>query len=117
MIKPKTFDWVFDDKLKLKNKSIKPTIQDAVAVWLMNYRDGLGLVKSGKIQLAFTKLREEWTSLPGASQQGLGFDKAMIKFREGIVMELNDNSQIATPKGDLKIDYDETQSKKTNHKK
>ncbi len=102
MFLTKSWDWVKD---KINAKDFSPKNQDKAAVWLMNYRGALDLVKKGNIQEAFVKLKEEWTSLPGANEEGMKLNKALETFREGISKELNGKSEIKTPKGELLTGY------------
>ena len=45
----------------------------------------------------------EWSSLPGAKQQGLSKEKAMKAFKQGISNELIHESGIQTKQGKLQI--------------
>ncbi len=98
MILAGSWDWI---KGKIGATDFSPENQDKAAVWLMKYRGALDYVKTGKIKEAFVRLKNEWTSLPGAKEEGLSYDNAMKVFKEGISKELNNNSEIKTPQGDL----------------
>lgn len=76
-ITAKTWDWV---KGKIGAADFSPASQDRAAVWLMAYRGALADVKAGRLEAAITKLRNEWTSLPGAMEQGYTFAKAKQVF-------------------------------------
>lgn len=47
-----------------------PAEQDRAAIGLMAYRGALPAVLAGDLAAAFAALRDEWVSLPGASQAG-----------------------------------------------
>ena len=76
-----------------------------MAVYLIKYRHALDFVKSGMIVEAISnpksKLTKEWTSLPGASEEGMTLPDFLKTFKEGVSRELNGKSAIATPKGQL----------------
>ena len=84
-----------------------PESQDAMAVSLIKEKGALGDVKKGQslysLRAAFGKLTKRWSSLPGGSEQNKTLD-AEKKFKENVSNELNNNSKIATPKGELKVD-------------
>lgn len=45
-----------------------PHVQDRIAVILIERRDALHLIRAGRIAEATSRLRNEWTSLPGAAE-------------------------------------------------
>lgn len=53
-----------------------PATQDFAAVALIKRRGALADVLAGRFDRAIVKCRNEWTSLPGAMEQGYGLDKA-----------------------------------------
>lgn len=54
-----------------------PASQDRAAVDLIRRRGALSDVLNGRWRAAVRKLRQEWTSLPGAAEQGYGMDRAL----------------------------------------
>ena len=99
-IKEKTFDW----KAGEANVSdFSPEAQDAIAIELINFRKAGEEVMSGNLEGAFDLLKNEWTSLPGAKEQGIDKTKAFETFKQGVSKELSNNSDIATPAGTLKL--------------
>jgi lysozyme len=57
-----------------------PESQDKLARWKLKTRGALELVKAGDVEGAVGKLRNEWTSLPGANESALGMDQAKQRF-------------------------------------
>lgn len=57
-----------------------PSSQDKIARWKLETRGALQFVKSGDIEKAIEKLHKEWTSLPGARQQGITMAGAKKRF-------------------------------------
>ncbi|WP_162888646.1 glycoside hydrolase family 104 protein [Dechloromonas sp. HYN0024] len=53
-----------------------PASQDFAAVALIKVRGALADVMAGRFDRAIAKCRPEWTSLPGAMEQGYSLDKA-----------------------------------------
>lgn len=53
-----------------------PATQDFAAVALIKGRGALADVLAGRFDRAIAKCRNEWTSLPGAMEQGYGLEKA-----------------------------------------
>lgn len=53
-----------------------PASQDMAAVLLLRQRGALNDVKAGRFEQAIAKCRNEWTSLPGASEQLYSMAKA-----------------------------------------
>lgn len=53
-----------------------PAAQDRAAVDLIRRRGALADVVAGRWRAAVRKLRQEWTSLPGAMEQGYSMDRA-----------------------------------------
>lgn len=96
--------WNSDDNKKRKEKyditDFSPQSQDKfILATIKDKRKALELVKSGNLDEAVKKLSKEWTSLPGASQQGLSLDKLKELFKQNVSNELNGNGNIALPKG------------------
>lgn len=54
--------------------------QDKIARWRLKKRGALPYVTSGDVEKAIKKLRKEWTSLPGAKQQGITMPEAQKRF-------------------------------------
>jgi muramidase (phage lysozyme) len=115
-IKPDTYR----DLIKVEGVSdnFHPATQDLMAVALMSRRtdkngtSALELVKSGKIEEAFTVLADEWTSLPGASQQTTKKQDALNTFNEAKSKEMQGKSSLATPQGKLNLNVDYKNKKK-----
>lgn len=53
----------------LKLKDFSPPSQDAAAIQLLKWRRAYDDVIAGRFEAAIKKCRNEWTSLPGATQQ------------------------------------------------
>lgn len=69
-----TWDWI---KGPMKLADFSPENQDFAALGLIAYRGALLDVVNGNLEKAIPKLRNEWTSLPGASEvQFMTLDKA-----------------------------------------
>jgi lysozyme len=66
-----------------------PSSQDEFAIWILRKRGVLELVKSGDIAHAVFQLRNEWVSLPGASQSKMTMQEAKERF-ERYVKEYSD---------------------------
>lgn len=64
-ITTRTWDWV---RAEMRLADFSPANQDAAAVGLMAYRGALPAVVGGDLKTALGKLRNEWTSLPGANE-------------------------------------------------
>lgn len=54
--------------------------QDKLAIEKLRSRHALGYVQQGDIDHAIPLLRNEWTSLPGASQSKMTMDEARTLF-------------------------------------
>ncbi len=74
-IQRRTYRWVVKDHLN-DITGFSPVERDAIAVWLIGYRGAYEHVVAGDLSRAISKLMEEWTSLPGAAQQGISAEKA-----------------------------------------
>lgn len=59
-----------------------PSSQDKLAVWKLKTRGALGFVEAGDVENAVAKLRNEWTSLPGASQSHMKMNEARQLFEK-----------------------------------
>jgi muramidase (phage lysozyme) len=57
-----------------------PASQDRVALWLIRSNSALGYVLEGKVEEAITRLRLQWSSLPGASQSKMQMAEAKRLF-------------------------------------
>jgi RHS repeat-associated protein len=90
-----TFDAV---KGKVGVTDFTPESQDKLAVYLIKRRGALEQVKSANLDDAFKTLKNEWSSLPGAKEQGMKLDDAKATFKKGLAKELTGTSDIATPK-------------------
>ncbi len=60
-------------------------------------------IKTGNILSAANKLNGIWTSLPGGKQEAINENEFMSKFKANLINELNGNSIIYTPVGELKF--------------
>lgn len=67
-----------------KQKSIvadfSPDAQDTIARWKLETRKAMAFVKAGELEKAIAVLRNEWTSLPGASQSKMTMTEAKERF-------------------------------------
>ena len=61
-------------------RDFMPSSQDELAIWMLRKRGVLELVKSGDIAHAVFQLRNEWVSLPGASQSKMTMQEAKELF-------------------------------------
>lgn len=61
-------------------RDFTPASQDEFALWILRTRGVLELVKSGDIAHAVFQLRNEWVSLPGASQSKITMQEAKDRF-------------------------------------
>jgi len=59
-----------------------PASQDKLALWKLEQRGALPDVEAGKIEKAILLLRNEWASLPGASQSGMKMSDAQSHFEK-----------------------------------
>ncbi len=59
---------------------MSPDSQDKYAVWKIKQRGALDYVLAGDLDHAIPKLRNEWTSLPGAKQSHMKMTEAKAKF-------------------------------------
>jgi lysozyme len=57
-----------------------PESQDKLARWKLKTRGALELVKAGDVEGAVPKLRNEWASLPGATQSAFNMEEAKQRF-------------------------------------
>ena len=57
-----------------------PASQDKLALWKLKTRGALPYVKVGDVENAVAKLRNEWSSLPGASQSHMTMSEAKTLF-------------------------------------
>lgn len=85
-----------EDQLGLDDFS--PRNQDLGAIARIAYRDALDDVLAGRIEEAIVKCRQEWTSLPGASENSGRYtmDKALAVYRQWYV-NFSSESQPAAP--------------------
>jgi RHS repeat-associated protein len=92
-------------------KDFSPESQDRIALLLIKERGAYNNVIKGENEKAVNKLnkpagREAWASLPGASQaHGLTMAKFQKLYKQNLINELNNKSNIATPKG-LLLNFD-----------
>lgn len=75
--------------------------QDKAAMAKIKGRGGFDAATQGNVESIAEKLGKEWVSLPGASQSHTSMDDAKTKFKGYVSNELQGNSLIATPKGEL----------------
>ena len=54
--------------LGANEKKFTPALQDRMAVALIELREALGHVRKGEISDAIEKLKTEWSSLPGGTE-------------------------------------------------
>jgi muramidase (phage lysozyme) len=54
--------------------------QDKIAVWKLKTRKAYDLIVAGELEAAIGKLRNEWTSLPGAKQSNMTMEEAKMRF-------------------------------------
>lgn len=59
-----------------------PASQDKIALWKIQTRGAMNFVKTGDVEKAVAALRNEWTSLPGASQSKMKMDEAKERFNK-----------------------------------
>lgn len=59
-----------------------PASQDKLARWKLKTRGALQYVEAGDVEKAIAKLRNEWTSLPGASQSHMAMSEAKKRFEK-----------------------------------
>jgi len=90
----------------------KPESQDAMAVYLIQRRGVLDDIKERAHNsvgfrgvLDNRQLRYEWPSLPNGSQSYGSMRQARNAFRRGVMFELQENSQLATPQGELELNH------------
>lgn len=98
----KDFQKAYPDQLK----DFSPESQDRAALLLLRERRALTNVLNGDLDAAVNKLNkpvggEAWSSLPGASESHVSMAKFKELFAKNKINELNNNSNIATPKGQL----------------
>lgn len=75
-----TWDWI---RGPMKLSDFTPANQDFAALGLIAYRGALADVMAGRLDSAIKKLRAEWTSLPGASENyGITLAEATNTFRQ-----------------------------------
>jgi lysozyme len=60
-------------------EDFSPVNQERGAVYRIAYRGALNDVIAGNLQEAIRKCRNEWTSLPGANEQGSGYTYAVAR--------------------------------------
>jgi len=75
--------------------------QDKAAIGKIDERGGYKVATEGNVEGIVDKLSNEWVSLPGASQSHISMDDAKTKFKGYISNELQGNSLVKTPKGEL----------------
>lgn len=59
-----------------------PASQDKFALWKLKTRGALPFVEAGDVEKAVARLRNEWTSMPGASQSDFKMADAKAKFQQ-----------------------------------
>jgi len=84
----------------------KPMSQDKFSIATMkdksNIKGSFGLITSGDFEGAFTTMSKEWRFLPGPDTQStLKMPQLLDEVKTSRASELNGNSDIATPKGEL----------------
>ncbi|RUL76791.1 glycoside hydrolase family protein [Dyella choica] len=71
--------WVGAKKLGVVS-DFTPLQQDKLAVWIIASQDALDDVKAGHLEVAYGKLKGQWSSLPGASQSHVSAADAKARF-------------------------------------
>ena len=91
-------------------KKLDPTItdfspenQDKIAVDIIDASNALEDVKSGNLDKAIPKLRSQWSSLPGATEETNDADATKTIFKEEVVKELHNRSSVKTAQGQLDL--------------
>jgi muramidase (phage lysozyme) len=69
-----------------------PTQQDKLAVWIIATQGALGDVKAGNLETAYTKLKAQWSSLPGAPQSHVSAADAKARFDRYVANYSSKNS-------------------------
>jgi muramidase (phage lysozyme) len=76
-------------------------VQERVAIAKMKDRNALTAVENGNWASALSKLRNEWSSLPGGVQPGMKLNNVLIDLKTNVSNELNNKSVLVTPQGKL----------------
>ncbi len=92
-------------------KDFSPANQDQAAMQLIRWQEqdnprAKGVIKNiqkGNIGQALRQLNGTWTSLPEGKEQLIWFKEALENFKQNVSKELNNKSDLATPKGELKF--------------
>jgi RHS repeat-associated protein len=96
-------------KIEPKIKDFGPESQDLAVIKVFDVVGALESIKKGDIDKAIAPLiKDQWgntqfASLPGGGQEaaGMSIDKVKTMFKQNLVKELNNKSDVATPKGKL----------------
>lgn len=59
-----------------------PASQDKLAMWKLKTRGAIKYIEDGDVENAVARLRNEWSSLPGASQSHMEMDEAKTLFKK-----------------------------------
>ena len=84
--------------------NFSPENQDRIAVDIIDAQKALGDVKAGNIDAAISKLKSQWSSLPGASEETHNSGETKTIFKGQVSKELQNNSPVATPQGKLDVE-------------
>ena len=86
-------------------KDFSPMSQDRFTVATLKDKStvkALDLIVEGDFEDAFTKMANEWRFLPGLKTQSkVKMNDILNEVKPAIAQELNNNSEIATPQGQL----------------
>lgn len=90
--------------LKNQDSSIldfSPTNQDKMAIDIIDNSGALGDVRNGNLDSAINKLTLQWSSLPGGVEETRDNSGTKSVFKQNIVREIFNKSNLATPQGQL----------------
>lgn len=65
-----------------------PDAQDKIARYKLDEKGARTLIEEGDVEGAMTKLRHEWTSLPGATQSKMTMQQAHVLFTDFVIEEM-----------------------------
>lgn len=96
--------WEPKIKSRFKIESFSPRAQDIFVLGLIDLkRKLLPDVKGGNIEKVFNSvaMQKEWTSTPGASQEGISLSKGLNIFKAKIADELQGQTSLSIRQGEL----------------
>jgi muramidase (phage lysozyme) len=82
-------------------KDFSGSVQERVAIAKIKDRNAFIDVSNGSWETAIKKLRNEWSSLPGAKEQGMKLDAVLKDLKQNVSNELNGKSSLKTAVGQL----------------